>query len=180
MKRQVLGLREILFIDDRLDDLPGLLAGLREGVEAIVIRAGEDPLSIIGRTLAVTPGIQALHLVAHGGPGRLDLGTGFDRASLSSQSDAFQIWGEHLDSDAEILIYGCRSGAEPAFIAELEALTGRPVIASKDIVGAGAWSLAVPTGALAFTTELQASYQGRFVTTTGTPGPGDAHWHHRR
>jgi len=61
---------ELLFVDPAVSDLAGLLGGLRLEVEAIVLDAGRPA------ALASRQALGAVHIVAHGSPGRISFAAG--------------------------------------------------------------------------------------------------------
>ena len=63
--------REILFIDPAVADLGTLLESLRSGVEAIVLDIARPAAGQIAAALAGRHRLSALHLIAHGAPGRV-------------------------------------------------------------------------------------------------------------
>jgi hypothetical protein len=81
-----------------------------------------------------------LGIVAHGGPGRLDLGKGDDLslATMPSQAAALERLRSVLTSDARLDLYSCSVAAGEGgktFVDELSAVTGAAVFASDDPVG---------------------------------------------
>src|SRR5207244_6642868 len=67
---------EVVFLDRGIPHLEQLLAGLREGVEAIVLRPGASAPAQMAAALAGRRELQAIHVVAHGGPGEVRFGAG--------------------------------------------------------------------------------------------------------
>src|SRR5512136_894449 len=67
--------RSIVFIDSAVEDKETLIAGVAEGFEAIVLDAAQDGIKQIGDVLARHAEIAAVHIVCHGSPGLLQLGT---------------------------------------------------------------------------------------------------------
>ena len=81
-----------------------------------------------------------LEIVAHGGPGQIDLGKGDDLslATLPEQAKALQGLRDVLTSDAELDLLACSVAAGAngkAFVDKLSALTGAAVFASDNPVG---------------------------------------------
>ena len=71
-----------------------------------------------------------LHLIAHGSPGHLDLGTGIDTKALYENA-------EYLSSlnVQKIILWGCHVGKDTEFIKTFSNLTNSVVYASNDYLG---------------------------------------------
>jgi len=71
-----------------------------------------------------------LHLLAHGSPGNLDLGTGIDTKALYENA-------EYLASlnVQKIILWGCHVGKDTEFIKTFSNLTNATVYSSKDYLG---------------------------------------------
>ena len=61
---------EILFVDPRVDDIATLLAGVRPEVEPILLDAERPPARQMAEANPGRAGLGAVHVVAHGAPGR--------------------------------------------------------------------------------------------------------------
>jgi Ca2+-binding RTX toxin-like protein len=159
---------EIVFVDSRVEDYQTLLHGLSADVQVVVLDPGCDGLAQIADALAGRRGVADVHVISHGGPGLLQLGSsriGLDdlgRPEWAALRDA-------LSPEADLLLYGCEvaAGAEGrAFLAGLADRTGADVAASNDLTGAasngGDWDLEVATGEIearvALGVEAQATY----------------------
>ncbi|MFM7424170.1 MAG: DUF4347 domain-containing protein [Elainella sp.] len=163
---------EVVFIDQNLDDVTLLAAGVRPNVEAILLRADQDGMAQITAALAMRQGIQALHLVSPGLPGNIQLGnTWLCVEMLSVFAAELQGWAEALMPDAELLLYGCQIGQGERgrnLVSCLSELIGVKVAASETKTGSAAlegnWNLEVSTGKikaqLALAPEAMAGYGG--------------------
>ena len=69
-----------------------------------------------------------LHLVAHGSPGHLYLGTGINTPSLSKHA-------KYLSAIEKIVIWGCHVGQDTEFIETLREITKAEIYASQDVLG---------------------------------------------
>lgn len=145
------GNKTAILVDAALDDRQMLFAGAPAGNEVVEFGGTHDGLAQLVDWAATGEGYCALHLLCHGGPGRLQLGARtLDRAALADQDvrDALAAIGLSLRADGSVLLYGCHvaqgAGGE-AFVAELAGALGVPVAASAGAVGAatlgGAWRL---------------------------------------
>ena len=125
--------------------------------EQVRAAAGKDTIAIIYQSDRMTPNgladllasVSAAHhgkrighlgIVAHGGPGELDLGKGniLSLATLPGQALALERLRSVLSSDARLDLYSCSVAAGTggkAFIDELAAITGAAVFASDNPVG---------------------------------------------
>ncbi|WP_028795317.1 DUF4347 domain-containing protein [Thalassobaculum salexigens] len=167
------GVAEILFVDQDVDNVSTLFAGLRSDVEVVRLPRNGDPIATIALTLSGRREVPALHILSHGVPGALALsGQRIDAAALAARPALMAAIRDALSDDAEIVLYGCSvaQGALGAdFVAALTALTDRSVAASEGPVGAahlgGGWHIPA-RGALAFGTKAQDAYPGLLAVAT--------------
>lgn len=145
---------EVVFVDSRVND-PAAFG--TDGREVVVIAADQDGLGQIASALNGRTGIDAIHIVSHGGDGYLSLGSGSITAdSLRSADPAtLQLIGQALTEDGDILIYACDYAAGDAGLEAMQLiadLTGADVAASSDATGheslGGDWTLEQSTGAI--------------------------------
>ena len=196
----VIGRGEIAFVDLSLPDAQSLLSDLRaqrdagRPIEIITIAADEDGMALIGNTLASRHNIAAVHVLAHGDNGVLQLGTTqLDARTLLARAGEVAAWSVALSDDADLLLYGCdlaQTGAGQQLVSDLAALTGADVAASTDLTGAAAlggnWTLEFQSGriettiATSFAQQMQ--WQGVMATYTVTSTtdllslPGTLRW----
>ena len=140
---------EIVFVDAGVPHAEQLLADLlaqRDAgrpLEIVSIAAGTDGLALIGSTLAARHGIAAVHVLAHGSDGQLQLGSSrLDSQSLLQHAGAVAGWSQALTGDADLLLYGCdlaQTAVGQRLVQDLAALTGADVAASTDLTGAAAY-----------------------------------------
>src|SRR5215212_8605219 len=67
---------EILFVDPGVSDLKTILGSVRPEVRAIVLDARWSATHQIAAALAGQEGLNAVHIVAHGAPGRVRFSAG--------------------------------------------------------------------------------------------------------
>lgn len=131
--------QQILFIDPAIGDTASFLAQIDPSIEVILLSADQNGLEQIAQALAGRTGVDAVHIVSHGGAGYLQLGSGtLDQSGLSAQADALATISGALSEDADLLLYGCdvaAGDAGAAFISALAAATGADVAASVDATG---------------------------------------------
>ncbi|MET0267344.1 MAG: DUF4347 domain-containing protein, partial [Duganella sp.] len=145
------GSRQALLLDAALDDLHVLAAGAGAGMAVAQFGGGADGLAQLLAWAATAENYDALHIVCHGEPGRLQLGArALDRAALEDPAvqDALRAIGLSLRDGGSVLLYSCNvaqgeQGA--AFVADLALALGAPVAAARGLVGAatlgGSWNL---------------------------------------
>ncbi|MBF0187870.1 MAG: DUF4347 domain-containing protein [Magnetococcales bacterium] len=134
--------RQILIVDAAVRDHQTLIDGFEQPADVLVLQPTMDGLEQISDFLATRSDIDALHILSHGEPGAITLGsTHLDADLLADQADTLHAWGDALSEDADILIYGCHVAADArgeAFIEEIARLTRADVAASDDATGAAA------------------------------------------
>jgi hypothetical protein len=161
--------KEIVFIEDNVADIDTLIKGIGGGKEIVILDSTRDGLHQMAEALAGRTGIDALHIVSHGGTGKVSLGSlMLDAGNLGAHQDELQAIGSSLGADGDILLYGCDTGAGDGagFVQQLAIATGADVAASEDRTGSAAlggnWDLEVRAGqvetASAATPELAALY----------------------
>ena len=164
---------EVIIADAGLEDLDQLLGHGRPELRTVRVSAGEDAHAVLAAVLAERPA--AVHLVAHGEPGRIRLGAQpLDAASLLDRS-----WPDAQGT--EIHIHACRvadGAVGRAFLNRLAAATGATIAASSRPVGpagqGGSWQLDVRTApVLAASPFVGAESWPHVLAVTGTPSPGN-------
>lgn len=170
----------IIFIDPAVEDYQTLLEGIVPTATAIVLDTTKDGVEQITEILQTSTGFETMHIVSHGSPGCLYLGsTQLNLRTLESYVSQLQHWSFALASDGGICLYGCNVAAGKegaAFVERLQYLTGVPIAASVNRTGSAAlggdWTLGVTTGkfdvCLPFNTEAVASYASVLATFTVT------------
>ncbi|MCU0548118.1 MAG: DUF4347 domain-containing protein [Leptolyngbya sp. Prado105] len=158
---------EIAFIDPSVPDFSSLVAGVRSNVEVILLNG--DGVIQISTVLAQRRQIGAIHIVSHGTPGTILLGTAkLSTSTIEPYARSLMQWARSLGADAEILIYGCEvAQGSQAFLQQMSELTGATIAASVTKTGSaelgGNWQLEVRTGEirteLAFGLEARSNYR---------------------
>ncbi|WP_051933539.1 Ig-like domain-containing protein [Massilia sp. BSC265] len=172
---------EIVFIEDNVQDYQQLAAGVRDGVEIVVLDHTKDGLQQMLAALQERGPVDAIHLVTHGAAGQIDLGTArITDATVDNFSAGLAQLGRALAEHGDFLIYGCdvaQGSAGAAFVERLAALTGADVAASSDTTGAavfgGNWELEVQAGAIDSAVLQPAGYEGRLAVTSISTIAGD-------
>ncbi|WP_345531602.1 DUF4347 domain-containing protein, partial [Viridibacterium curvum] len=161
---------EIVFVDTSVENWQQLLGNLQEtrpDIEVVTLNPGEDGIARVSAALQGRTDLSALHFITHGTAGALQLGsTRLDAASLQARSAEISGWSNALNSEADILLYGCNLTANDAGVAladQLAALTGADIAASDDLTGnatqGGDWTLEYRHGAIETAVVVDAATQ---------------------
>ena len=164
---------EILFIDSGVSDIGTLLRTTRPEVEAFILDNHRPAARQIAEALTGRAGLDAIHIIAHGAPGRVAFASGdWSADTLDDDRDDLATIGHALTEQGGLRLWSCHAGAglEGArFTVRMAAAAGTAVNAAESLVGAsglgGAWSL---TGAplAPITTEGVARYAGVLTAYT--------------
>ncbi|WP_019499802.1 DUF4347 domain-containing protein [Pseudanabaena sp. PCC 6802] len=172
---RTLDAKEIVLIDSGVADYPSLVAGVRSGVEVVVLDGMRDGVKQITEILSTRQDVASLHVVSHGSSGGMQLGNSWlSVETLDRYALDLQAWSEALAAGAELLIYGCEVAKGErglALVARLSELTGASVAASTTKTGCallgGDWALQVAPMPyqLAFLPAAMDEYVGIFADT---------------
>lgn len=137
---------EIVFVDQQLADLQGLLESIGNNRQIVLLNPDEALVDQINAAVNGQAPFDAIHIVTHGAQGQLRLGGQvIDTANIAQASDAWQSLGASLTRDGDILLYGCDIAAGDTgrnFMQLLASLTQADVAASDDVTGfSGDWLL---------------------------------------
>lgn len=156
---------EIAFIDSTVENYQSIIDAMGSSTEVVVLKSNTDGVSQIANHLNGRSNISTVHIISHGRSGTLNLGDAkLTAASISSDhAIEMQIIKGSLNSDADILIYGCEFGAGQRGVNAINAFvnaTGADVAASNNMTGAstlgGDWDLEITQGTIeASTIEVQ-------------------------
>lgn len=177
---------EIAFIDPSVEAHHSLT--LRSNIEVIVLDSRRDGILQISDILAQRRNIGAIHLISHGVPGVVFLGTArVCSETIGMYARSLLKWSEAMSNDAELLIYGCevaQGSRGIALIQQMSEFTGVSIAASATKTGCadlgGNWELEVRIGKaraeLAVDQMLRSSYRALLA---GEPEivPADAAYH---
>ncbi len=146
---------ELVVFDPTVKGLPLLMKNFSRNVRYIVLDKDSDGLDRILSELKNAPeAISALHIISHGGPGYVRLGTTtLDMQALSDRREELQAIAARLLGKKEILLYGCSTAAGDvgkSFVSRLHSFTGVEIAASDNMTASpqhgGDWTLEVTTG----------------------------------
>jgi len=183
---------QIVFVDSAVEDWQSLAAGVKPGIEVILVDRARDGIEQIAAALQSRSNIESIHIISHGESGSLQLGqTTLNSDNLETYRDCLKRWFSSsvnsIQNRFEILLYGCNVAAGEqgaAFVQKLSKLTKANIAASTDLTGSaqkgGNWLLEYATGAmktgLAIEPKVMANYAHALatflVTTTSDGGPG--------
>ncbi len=166
---------EIAFVLDNVADWQTLAAGVRAGVQVVVLDSTGDGLAQMAHYLAQkTPGsVDAIHLLGHGSSGSLNLGAlTLNTGNLQQHAAALAQISTALTADADWLLYGCnvaKGDNGKTFINALANITQADVAASDNLTGAsqknGDWILENRTGDIEVKTLPVANWQNTLAIT---------------
>jgi len=147
---------QIVFIDSAVYPDFQLKNAEIPGVELIVLDAGKDGIGQITDILSTYHNLSAIHILSHGAPAQVDLGTAkLTLSSLDSYADDLAAWGRSLIQNADILLYGCsvaEGQAGVGLVNQIAKITGADVAASTDPTGSpdrgGNWNLEYRVGSI--------------------------------
>ncbi|NBD16307.1 MAG: DUF4347 domain-containing protein [Cyanobacteria bacterium] len=131
----------IMFVDSGIATSEDLVAAVPQQMEVIVLDSQQDGITQISEVLAQKSDLESVHIVSHGEPGSLQLGTTeLNRETL--EEDKALEWSGALTDTGDILLYGCNVAAGDegqAFLQALSEATGADIAASTDLTGSAAW-----------------------------------------
>ncbi|WP_193200324.1 DUF4347 domain-containing protein [Nostoc sp. MG11] len=165
-------LHSIVFVDANVDDIQTLVDGVIAEAQVIVLDPQIDGVSQITTALQGRTDIRAIHIVAHGAPGCLYLGSSeLSLKTINAYDTQLSAW-----ASKDILLYGCNVAAGDAgaeFIAKLHQLTQANIAASTQKVGnakaGGNWLLDTQIGEVvkqvAFSLKVMEAYCGVFAVS---------------
>ncbi|MGK7929129.1 MAG: DUF4347 domain-containing protein, partial [Spirulina sp.] len=167
----------LVIIDPSIPNSQHLVTGVLEGTTVLQLDPEVDGIVQISEYLDRHRGFTSLHLICHGAPGSLYLGsTQLALDNLNTYQTLLRQW-QNAFLKFDLLLYGCqvaKGGQGRAFVQALGEIIGATIAASADLTGnaalGGTWGLEYTTGAigatLAFKPEVMASYSSVLATFT--------------
>lgn len=162
--------RALVVIDPSVQDYQYLVKNVHIGHEVHVLNPTQDGVDEITQLLSARQDLESIHIVSHGKPGELFLGsTQLNLKTLGQYATAIQTWTNALKQQASIFLYGCQVAAQQQgqrFVRQLRNLAGVEIAASANLTGhkalGGDWALEFVTGTvqagLAFQPQALAAY----------------------
>lgn len=166
---------QLAIIDPTVEDYQMLAAGVVPGTQVVILDSNRDGIEQITEILRNYRNLEALHIISHGSPGILYLGsTQLSLETLNRYATQLQQWNV-----SNILLYGCNvaTGERGSqFVTQFAQWTGGAVAASQTRVGSphlgGNWQLEATFNAahpiqiaLAFDAITLHEYAGAFTPT---------------
>lgn len=144
----------VVLVDSCIEDAQLLASGVVEEAEIFLLDSSQNSISQISEILAKFDSIESLHIVSHGQPGHLQLGTtALTSETLPAYGDRIRQWRQSFAKGGSILLYGCQVAANTAgrkFVQTLHELTQISIAASTTLTGCAArdgdWDLDVQIG----------------------------------
>ncbi len=172
----------LVFVDAAVEDLDTLIDAIESPFEIVLLSPDSSGVAQITDAMANHASVASIHLIGHGRAGAIMLGNEMiDEATLLSHAAELHRWSESLTKEADILLYGCETGAQQEganFIKRLARLTGADVAASSDTTGhrskGGNWELERSVGMidspLPFANEFRNTYDAILPVTIRAAG----------
>jgi hypothetical protein len=175
--------RELVFVDPGVSDIETLLGRLRPEIEAILLDPVRPAAHQIAAAVAGRHGLDAVHVIAHGAPGRVNFAAGdWSAATLEDEAEDLAAIGQALGAARSLNLWSCQTAAGPAgaaFIAGLARASGADIAAATGLVGAaalgGGWELTAAARP-PLTAGGVAGYAGVMATDTFTAANTDDTW----
>ena len=168
--------KSIVIIDPTIPDSQHIVQGIKPGTANYILESQPNAIEQITTILAQHTGIESLHIISHGSPGNLYLGTTeLNSSNIENYSQQLRQWRNAFTPHASIILYGCNVAAGDSgsqFLTQLYQLTGANIAANPNPTGnaekGGTWSLTyqypgdspLPDSALPFSPQALATYSG--------------------
>ena len=165
---------QLLIIDDSVKDSAPLLDALEPEISVAFLNSNGDGVQQLTDILSKYKNLKALHIVAHGSSGTLNLGnTTLNLNNIDDYAPQLHSWRQALSENADLSLYSCEIAADGgAFLSRLQQELGVNVAGSRQKVGnpklGGTWNLDVILGKIRsrfpFNRVKLAAYPGVFAT----------------
>lgn len=165
----------LVFIDAQLEAYLQLQESIASTQEVLILEPQKDGIEQITQTLRQRPNAAEIHILAHGIPGCLYLGS--SRLALSTLTTYTSQLGRWFNGSlGRLYLYGCSVAAGDAgaeFLAHLRRLTGASIAASTGRVGhtrqGGSWQLDRQLGEMPARSLLTATQQAAYPGVLAAP-----------
>ncbi|MFM9912174.1 MAG: DUF4347 domain-containing protein, partial [Methylophilaceae bacterium] len=151
---------EIVFVNTDVQNYQALVNNITQNadstrnIQVVLLDSHQSGIDQISAALQGQHDISAIHLIAHGSDGDIELGnTQLNAQTLNANGLAIADWGKALNDNGDILIYGCnlaQTDTGKSFVNKLANLTLGDVAASDDLTGdaakGGDWDLEYQAG----------------------------------
>ncbi|MFV2005405.1 MAG: DUF4347 domain-containing protein, partial [Gammaproteobacteria bacterium] len=149
------GAETLVIIDTSVEHVLDLLPGIDPEAKVVLLDTRRDPVAQVTEILARHKGLSSLHIISHGGSGRLYLGTTeLNMKNLSTYEKTLTSWSRSLSIGADVFLYGCEvaRGDGEKFVRAFGKMIGADVAASDDVTASstngGDWEFEVVTGVI--------------------------------
>src|SRR6516165_5070974 len=126
--------REILFVDPGVSDIATLLSHLRPEVEPILLDPVRRAARQIATALAEEHDLAAIHIIAHGAPGRIAFTAGsWSTETVAQDAEDLAAIGTALAAHGDLRLWSCQTAAGPtgaAFVTGLAQAAGADIAAA--------------------------------------------------
>jgi Ca2+-binding RTX toxin-like protein len=166
--------RQLVVIEPHVANYQSLIDQLGAPYSYLLLNADSDGVTQIANYVAAHPGFDAIHLISHGSPGQVGVGTStLSAATVDRYTAQLNQIGASLNAGGDLLIYGCdvaKGNAGQQLIADISRLTRLDVAASTNITGrTGDWVLETTVGLTADHLP-NLNYESGLDTLVGTSG----------
>lgn len=171
---QLLASNSVYVIDAGVTEADAIRKQIPASATVIELSAFESGIEQISAALKGMSGVDAVHIVSHGGEGYLRLGSDvLSGDTLAWHSEQLKAWQASLSDKADLMLYGCDVAASAegvALLDELKTLTGADVAASTNPTGnatkGGDWQLEHQRGAIESAGLNVPAFPGTLATIT--------------
>ena len=165
---------QLVVIDARVVNYQSLIDQLGVSYTYLLLNTDSDGVAKLADYVAANPGFDAIHLISHGSPGLVALGTStLAGSTLGRYSAQLEQIGASLNAGGDLLIYGCdvaKGDAGQQLVTDISRLTRLDVAASTNTTGGtGDWVLETTVGLTADHLP-NLSYAWGLDTLVGTSG----------
>ncbi|TAF28521.1 MAG: DUF4347 domain-containing protein, partial [Oscillatoriales cyanobacterium] len=131
----------MIILDPTIPDSHHIASGIKPGTATYILKSQPNAIEQITTILAQHTGIADLHIISHGSPGNLYLGTTeLNSSNIENYSQQLRQWRNALTPNASIILYGCNVAAGDSgsqFLTQLYQLTGANIAANPQPTGNG-------------------------------------------
>jgi Ca2+-binding RTX toxin-like protein len=137
---------QLVVIDPHVANYQSLIDQLEAAYSYLLLMSDSDGVTQISNYVAANPGFDAIHLISHGSPGQVAVGTAtLSEGTIGRYTAQLNQIGASLNPGGDLLIYGCgvaQGDAGLQLISDLSRLTRLDVAASTNKTGGtGDWVL---------------------------------------
>ncbi|MEG4286935.1 DUF4347 domain-containing protein, partial [Microcoleus sp. A006_D1] len=175
-KPAIAPVKNILFLDGRVENYDSLARGATAGTEVFVLDSTRDGVEQITIILANCSDLDSLQIISHGREAAVQLGSiALNAENLETYSHLLQQWGKALSERGHILLFGCSVAASEsgaAFVRSLSSIVGADIAASDNLTGSAAlggdWELRFVTGEIKARIAIEPEAIAAYAYTLGT------------